>query len=70
MASGEDFHANAEFIRLADEVVEVPCGANANNYANVEVIAQVAQQTSVDAVWPVRRRKRKKEKEKGQAGYG
>jgi acetyl-CoA carboxylase / biotin carboxylase 1 len=52
MATAEDIKANAEFIRLADEYVEVPGGVNRNNYANVEVIARIAQEQKVDAVWP------------------
>ena len=43
---------DAEHIRLADQFVEVPGGANANNYANVRLIVQVAQRAGVDAVWP------------------
>ena len=44
--------ANAEFVRLADRVVEVPSGSNKNNYANVELIIDVAEREAVDAVWP------------------
>ena len=36
----------------ADVVVEVPGGRNSNNYANVQLIADVAIAQSVDAVWP------------------
>jgi len=43
---------DAEHIRLADQFVEVPGGANANNYANVRLIVQVAERAGVDAVWP------------------
>eukprot|EP00968_Pinguiococcus_pyrenoidosus_P019369 scaffold2107_cov222-Pinguiococcus_pyrenoidosus.AAC.7 len=52
MATPEDLNANAEFIRLADEYVEVPGGSNKNNYANVDVIVSVAKQQKVDGVWP------------------
>ena len=52
MASPEDIKANAEFIRLADSFVEVPGGKNSNNYANVELITKIAQETGADAVWP------------------
>jgi acetyl-CoA carboxylase / biotin carboxylase 1 len=52
MATPEDMKANAEFIRLADEYVEVPGGVNRNNYANVDVIVRIAQEEKVDAVWP------------------
>jgi acetyl-CoA carboxylase/biotin carboxylase 1 len=52
MATPEDMKANAEFIRLADEYVEVPGGVNRNNYANVDIISRIAQEQGVDAVWP------------------
>ena len=52
MATPEDLNANAEFVRLADEYVEVPGGSNANNYANVKLIVDVAGRSGVDAVWP------------------
>jgi acetyl-CoA carboxylase/biotin carboxylase 1 len=51
MATPEDLNANAEFILMADEVVEVPGGANNNNYANVDLIVDIAQRKNVDAVW-------------------
>jgi len=51
MATPEDIKANAEFVRMADEVVEVPGGANNNNYANVDLIIDIAQRKNVDAVW-------------------
>jgi acetyl-CoA carboxylase/biotin carboxylase 1 len=52
MASPEDIKANAEFVRLADSYVVVPGGSNANNYANVKLITQIAIEQGVDAVWP------------------
>jgi acetyl-CoA carboxylase/biotin carboxylase 1 len=52
MPTPEDIKANAEFVRLADEYVEVPGGSNRNNYANVEVITRIAQEQGCDAVWP------------------
>ena len=52
MATPEDIKANAEFVRMADEVVEVPGGSNNNNYANVDLIVQTAIAEGVDAVWP------------------
>jgi acetyl-CoA carboxylase / biotin carboxylase 1 len=51
MATPEDLAANAEYILLADEVTEVPGGSNNNNYANVELIADIAERKNVDAVW-------------------
>jgi acetyl-CoA carboxylase/biotin carboxylase 1 len=52
MATPEDLKANAEFIKLADSFVEVPAGKNSNNYANVDVIVDIAKRKGVDAVWP------------------
>lgn len=52
MATPEDLEANAEFIRLANSYVEVPGGKNVNNYANVDLIVDVAKSQGVDAVWP------------------
>ncbi|KAI9483961.1 MAG: acetyl-CoA carboxylase [Benjaminiella poitrasii] len=51
MATPEDLKANAEYIRMADNYVEVPGGTNNNNYANVELIVDVAERTGVHAVW-------------------
>lgn len=53
MATPEDMKANAEFIRQADEVVDVPGGANNNNYANINLICQIAERLRVDAVMPM-----------------
>lgn len=36
----------------ADSFVEVPGGSNKNNYANVDVIVDIAVREGVDAVWP------------------
>ena len=52
MATPEDMRIDAEHIRMADQFVEVPGGANANNYANVPLIVAVADRANVDAVWP------------------
>ncbi|CBZ50010.1 hypothetical protein NCLIV_004860 [Neospora caninum Liverpool] len=52
MATPEDMRANPEYIRRADKIVEVPGGPNRNNYANVDLICQIAAQEKVDAVWP------------------
>lgn len=51
MATPEDYQANAEYIRAADQVISVPGGANNNNYANVELIVELAKQYNIDAVW-------------------
>ena len=50
MATPEDLAANAEFIRRADEFVEVPGGSNVNNYANVQLIVDLCISQNVDAV--------------------
>lgn len=51
MATPEDLAANAEYIRMADQCVEVPGGTNNNNYANVDLIVEIAERTKVHAVW-------------------
>jgi len=48
MATPEDLKANAEYIKLADNFVEVPGGTNNNNYANVDLIVELAEQLGVD----------------------
>lgn len=53
MATPEDMRANAEYIRLADQIVDVPGGSNNNNYANINLICQIAEQLKVDAVMPM-----------------
>lgn len=53
MATPEDLNANAEYIRLADEVVDVPGGTNNNNYANINLICEISQRLRVDAVMPM-----------------
>ncbi|KAI0321613.1 acetyl CoA carboxylase [Amylostereum chailletii] len=51
MATPEDLKVNAEYIRMADRYIEVPGGANNNNYANVDLILDVAERAGVHAVW-------------------
>ncbi|ESN91709.1 hypothetical protein HELRODRAFT_69944 [Helobdella robusta] len=51
MVTPEDLKANAEYIRLADQYVPVPGGSNNNNYANIELILDIAKRTKVQAVW-------------------
>lgn len=51
MATPEDLKANAEYIRLADQFAEVPGGSNNNNYANVEIIVDIAERAGAQAVW-------------------
>lgn len=51
MVTPEDLKANAEYIKMADQYVPVPGGTNNNNYANVELIVDIAKRTGVQAVW-------------------
>lgn len=51
MVTPEDLKANAEYIKMADQYVPVPGGSNNNNYANVELIVDIAVRTQVHAVW-------------------
>ncbi len=51
MATPEDIAANAEYVRMADEYVAVPGGPNNQNYANVQLIVDIAQRSRVHAVW-------------------
>jgi len=47
MATPQDLNANADYIRMADSYVEVPGGSNNNNYANVELIVELAERLGV-----------------------
>ena len=51
MATPDDLQANADYIRMADHYVEVPGGTNNNNYANVDLIVDIAERMNVHAVW-------------------
>ncbi|GKY92813.1 hypothetical protein MPSEU_000250900 [Mayamaea pseudoterrestris] len=51
MATPEDMRANAEYIRMADVIVDVPGGSNNHNYANVTLIVELARLHGVHAVW-------------------
>ncbi|KAG7708330.1 hypothetical protein KL914_002056 [Ogataea haglerorum] len=51
MATPEDLDSNADYVRMADQYVEVPGGTNNNNHANVDLIVEIAERTKVDAVW-------------------
>ncbi|KJE96308.1 acetyl coenzyme A carboxylase alpha [Capsaspora owczarzaki ATCC 30864] len=51
MATPEDIKANAEYIKMADQYIPVPGGTNNNNYANVELIVEIAERHGVHAVW-------------------
>jgi biotin carboxylase len=52
MATPEDVKANAEYVRLGDEYISCPGGGNNNNYANVTLVAELAERCGADAVWP------------------
>jgi len=43
MTTPEDLRANAEYVRMADQFVEVPGGSNNNNFANVKLIVETAE---------------------------
>ncbi|MEQ2172850.1 hypothetical protein GOODEAATRI_025559, partial [Goodea atripinnis] len=47
MVTPEDLKANAEYIKMADHYVPVPGGTNNNNYANVELIVDIAKRIPV-----------------------
>ena len=47
MVTPEDLKANAEFIKMADHYMLVPGGSNNNNYANVELIVDLAKRSKV-----------------------
>ncbi|KAJ3042399.1 acetyl-coenzyme-A carboxylase [Rhizophlyctis rosea] len=51
MCTPEDLKVNAEFVRMADQYVEVPGGTSNHNYANVDLIVDIAERTGVHAVW-------------------
>ncbi|KAJ3169538.1 acetyl-coenzyme-A carboxylase [Geranomyces variabilis] len=51
MCTPEDLTVNAEFVRMADQYVEVPGGTANHNYANVDLIVDIAERTGVHAVW-------------------
>lgn len=51
MGTPEDMAANADYIRMADHIAEVEGGTNNNNYANVDVIVDIAERMNVHAVW-------------------
>ena len=44
MVTPEDMKANAEYFKMADHVRSVPGGKNNNNYANVDLILDIAKQ--------------------------
>jgi biotin carboxylase/acetyl-CoA carboxylase carboxyltransferase component/biotin carboxyl carrier protein len=51
MATPEDVAANAEYVRMADIWTPVPGGSSNHNFSNVDLIADIADRHSCDAVW-------------------
>lgn len=51
MPTAEDVASNARYIQMADEHVLSPGGPNNMNFANVELIVNLAQLVKADAVW-------------------
>lgn len=51
MATENDWNCNAEYLKMADNVVDVPSGAGNLNFANVDLIVDIADRTQCDAVW-------------------
>ena len=51
MYTPEDLKANAEYIKMADHCIPVPGGSNNNNYANCDLILDIAKRIPVEAVW-------------------
>jgi len=51
MVTPEDLKANAEYIKMADYVCQVKGGSNNNNYANVDLIVQIAKRYNVEGKW-------------------
>ena len=47
MVTPEDMTANAEYIKLADSIIPVPGGSNNHNYANVDLILDIAKRCNV-----------------------
>ena len=47
----QDLRINAEYIRMAVHYIEIPGGTSNNNYANVDIIVDVAERAGVHAVW-------------------
>jgi acetyl-CoA carboxylase/biotin carboxylase 1 len=52
MVTPEDLKANAEYIKMADYVCQVRGGANNNNYANVDLILNIAKRYKVEGNIP------------------
>lgn len=51
MVTPEDLSANADYIKMADSYVHVPGGANNNNYANVDLIVDLAIRSNVQVFY-------------------
>lgn len=51
MTTPEDMKANAQYIHLADNFIQVPAGPSINNFGNVELIVECAERVGAHAVW-------------------
>ena len=51
MCTPEDLNVNAEYIRLADQYIQIPGGSSNFNYSNVDLIVDIAERTHAHAVW-------------------
>jgi len=45
------FWPKIEYIKMADHCIPVPGGSNNNNYANCDLILDIAKRIPVEAVW-------------------
>ncbi|CAB3410106.1 unnamed protein product [Caenorhabditis bovis] len=51
LTTQHEVESNAEYLKLANNLVFSPTGSNRNNYANVDEIIKHAVEKNVDAVW-------------------
>jgi biotin carboxylase/acetyl-CoA carboxylase carboxyltransferase component/biotin carboxyl carrier protein len=51
LTTEQEVASQAEYLKLADNIVFSPSGSNTNNYANVDEILEHALRLKVDAVW-------------------
>uniref|UniRef100_A0A914Z132 Acetyl-CoA carboxylase n=1 Tax=Panagrolaimus superbus TaxID=310955 RepID=A0A914Z132_9BILA len=51
VTTDQEIQSKAEYLKMADNIVISPAGANTNNYANVDEIVEQAVRCGADAVW-------------------
>uniref|UniRef100_A0A7E4WC75 Acetyl-CoA carboxylase n=2 Tax=Panagrellus redivivus TaxID=6233 RepID=A0A7E4WC75_PANRE len=51
LTTEQEIQSKAEYLKMADNIVISPAGANTNNYANVDEIVEHAVRCNADAVW-------------------